>query len=187
MPRLLAAYRNGIFPWTANPITWWSPDPRAIMEFGQFHIGASLAKTLRRRPFEITRDRAFADVMRGCAEPAPGRESTWITGEFITAYTRLHEEGHAHSVECWCGNELAGGIYGVTIGGLFAGESMFRRADNASKVAICHLVEHLRARNFCLFDVQMVTPTTRALGAREIPRRDYLKRLAAAVVQPCTF
>jgi leucyl/phenylalanyl-tRNA---protein transferase len=185
--RLLLAYRSGIFPWTVNPITWWSPDPRAIFEFDHFHIPRSLAKFIRKQPFAITRDRAFREVMQGCATPATGREETWVTPEFFAAYTRLHEQGHAHSVECWRTGELVGGIYGVSFGGFFAGESMFHRATNASKVALCHLVEHLRSRGFALFDIQMITPATRQLGAVEIPREEYLKRLKAAVRMDCEF
>lgn len=185
--RLLLAYRSGIFPWTDDPITWWSPDPRAIFDLETFRPPRSLGRLLRKRPFEITRDRAFRRVMEGCAAPAPGREETWITPAFIAAYTRLHELGHAHSVECWRGNELVGGIYGVSVGGFFAGESMFHRADNASKVALCALIEHLRARRFALFDIQMLTPVTRQLGGIEIPREEYLKRLALAISLPCTF
>jgi leucyl/phenylalanyl-tRNA--protein transferase len=185
--RLLAAYRQGLFPWSAKPVTWWSPDPRGILELDQLHVSASLAKTIRRKPYEITLDRAFQEVMLACASPAPGRECTWITEEFITAYTRLHQAGHAHSAECWSEGRLVGGIYGVAIGGLFAGESMFHRADNASKVALHHLVQHLRAQGFRLFDLQMVTSITRTLGATEISRREYLGRLAAAVAQICNF
>jgi leucyl/phenylalanyl-tRNA---protein transferase len=187
VPRLRLAYRSGIFPWTVNPITWWSPDPRAIFELEQFHMPRSLAKLIRKQPFEITRDRAFRHVMQGCAAPVPGRGETWITAEFIEAYTDLHEQGHAHSVECWRRNELVGGIYGVCFGGFFAGESMFHRATNASKVALCHLVEHLRERGFVLFDIQMTTPATRQLGAVEISREEYLKRLKAAVRMECSF
>jgi leucyl/phenylalanyl-tRNA--protein transferase len=184
---LLAAYRRGIFPWTVRPITWWSPDPRGIFELGGLHISKSLAKILRREIFQVTIDRAFREVMEGCARPGPGRGKTWITREFIEAYVRLHRAGHAHSVECWQDDELVGGIYGVALGGLFAGESMFHRADNASKVVLCHLVNHLRERKFALFDIQMVTPITRQLGAIEIPRTDYLQRLAAAVKMNCKF
>jgi len=187
MPRLLAAYRRGIFPWTVNPITWWSPDPRAIFELDGFHVPRSLAKLIRKGVFEITANRAFRKVMEGCAAPAPGRRQTWITPEFITAYVRLHKAGHAHSVECWQGGELVGGIYGVAIGGFFAGESMFHRAANASKVALYRLVQRLRERRFTLFDIQMVTPVTRQLGADEIPRTEYLKRLRTAVELDCSF
>jgi len=186
-PRLRLAYRSGIFPWTVNPITWWSPDPRAIFELERFHIPRSLAKFLRKKPFEITRDRAFRQVMQGCATRATGREETWVTPEFIAAYAKLHEEGHAHSVECWRAGELVGGIYGVSIGGFFAGESMFHRVTNASKVALCHLVGHLRTRGFGLFDIQMVTPATRQLGAVEIMREEFLRRLKTAVRMTCAF
>jgi leucyl/phenylalanyl-tRNA--protein transferase len=185
--RLLLAYRNGIFPWTDDPITWWSPDPRAIFELDRFHVPASLARVIRKGIFEITIDHAFRQVMEGCAEPATGRESTWITARFIDAYTALHQQGHAHSVECWQKGRLAGGIYGVSIGGFFAGESMFHRAGNASKMALYHLVQHLRAGRFALFDIQMLTPVTRQLGAVAIPREEYLKRLTAAVGMPCVF
>jgi leucyl/phenylalanyl-tRNA--protein transferase len=142
---------------------------------------------VRRETFRITTNRAFTRVIETCAAPAPGRRQTWISPEFIEAYTRLHQQGHAHSLECWLGDELAGGIYGVAIGGLFAGESMFHRASNASKVALWHLVEHLRTRGFVLFDIQMLTPVTRQVGGIEIPRDEYLRRLARAVECPCAF
>jgi leucyl/phenylalanyl-tRNA--protein transferase len=187
VPRLLLAYRSGVFPWTVNPVTWWSPDPRAIINLEHFHVAHSLAKFMRKRPFEVTVDRAFRRVMEGCAESAPGRGQTWVTPEFLDAYTRLHQQGHAHSVECWQAGELTGGIYGVSIGGLFAGESMFHRASNASKVALCHLVDRLRERGFALFDVQMVTPATSRLGAVEISRAEYLQRLQRALEMRCTF
>jgi len=187
VPRLLLAYRSGIFPWTVDPITWWSPDPRALFELDRFHVSRSLARVLRRKQFQVTADRAFRRVMEGCAAPAPGRRETWITREFIEAYTQLHRQGHAHSFECWDGTELAGGIYGVAIGGFFAGESMFHRVSDASKVALYHLVQHLRARGFGLFDIQMLTPITRRLGGIEILREEYLRRLAEAVRRTCKF
>ena len=187
VPRLLLAYRSGIFPWTVDPITWWSPEPRGIFELDGFHVSRSLARVIRKGVFRVTRDTAFQRVMQGCAARAPGRRSTWITPEFIEAYTQLHEQGHAHSVECWQGPRLAGGIYGVAIGGLFAGESMFHRVNDASKVALHHLVRHLRGRGFALFDIQMVTPATQPLGAIEIPRREYLQRPSAAVKMKCSF
>jgi len=183
--RLLAAYRRGIFPWTANPIPWGSPDPRGILELDQFHVSRSLEKIIRQGTFTITKDQAFAEVIKGCA--APERRGVWITDEFIEAYTQLHRHGHAHSIECWQKGELAGGIYGVAVGGLFAGESMFHRADNASKVALFHLVQHLREHGFILFDLQMVTPATRPFGAVEISRKEYLRRLAVAVAKNCSF
>jgi len=185
--RLLLAYENGIFPWTDNPITWWSPDPRAIFDLDRFHVSESLARALRKGVFEVTRNRAFRQVVEGCAATAPGRESTWISPRFIEAYTRLHKKGHAHSVECWQGGQLVGGIYGVCIGGFFAGESMFHRVSNGSKVALYHLIEHLRGRGFVLFDVQSTTPITRQLGAITIPREEYLRRLAQAVETNCGF
>lgn len=185
--RLLLAYRSGIFPWTDNPISWWSPDPRGIFELEQFHVPRSLEKFLRKNPYTVTVDRAFRAVMEGCAVPDKRRGKSWITPQFIAAYTLLHQQGHAHSVECWRGEELVGGIYGVAVGGLFAGESMFHRADNASKVALHHLVTHLRAKGFGLFDIQMVTDTTRQLGAMEIPRADYLERLSQATAMKCNF
>ena len=185
--RLLSAYRQGIFPWTANPITWWSPDPRAIFELDGFHVPQSLARVIRQGRFEVTIDQSFRAVMESCAAPAPGRGGNWITEEFIEAYTRLHRQGHAHSVECRLKGELVGGIYGVTIGGLFAGESMFHRVNDASKMALHHLVRHLRERGFALFDIQMVTPATQPLGATEIPRREYLRRLSSAVKMKCSF
>ena len=185
--RLLAAYRKGIFTWTADPITWWSPDPRAIFELDRFHIPQSLARVIRQGKFEVTINRSFQAVMEGCAAPSPGRGGAWITEEFIEAYTRLHRQGHAHSVECRLRGELVGGIYGVSIGGLFAGESMFHRVNDASKVALHRLVEHLRQRGFALFDIQMITPATKPLGAIEIPRHEYLQRLSAAVAAKCSF
>jgi leucyl/phenylalanyl-tRNA--protein transferase len=185
--RLLLAYRSGIFPWTVSPISWWSPDPRAVLELDRLHVAESLKKILRKEFFQITIDRAFPQVIQSCAARAPGRLDTWITGEFIEAYSRLHAQGFAHSVECWKDGELAGGIYGVAIGGFFAGESMFHRASNASKVALCHLVAHLRERKFGLFDIQMLTPVTKQMGGGTIPRDLYLERLATAVAMRCEF
>jgi len=187
LPRLLLAYRSGIFPWTVDPISWWSPEPRGIFELDRFHVSHSLAKVIRRGTFRTTVDRGFGRVMRGCAAPGPGRRSTWISPEFIEAYTQLHEQGHAHSLECWQGSRLVGGIYGVTLGGLFAGESMFHQVSDASKVALFHLVEHLRRQGFVLFDIQMLTPITTQLGGINIPREEYLRRLARAVEMPVSF
>lgn len=187
VPRLLLAYRSGIFPWTVEPVTWWSPDPRALFELDQFHVSRSLGRTLRKALFEVTLDRAFTEVMRGCAAPARDRRTTWITPEFISAYTELHRLGHAHSIECWHNGRLAGGVYGVAIGAFFAGESMFHRVNDASKVALFHLVEHLKARHYELFDIQMLTPITRQLGGITIPRHDYLARLSRAVGKARSF
>lgn len=185
--RLLLAYRTGVFPWTIEPVSWWSPDPRAVFELDGFHVSRSLAKVIRNEVFEITIDRAFRRVMQECAAPARGRRSTWISPEFIEAYTELHEHGHAHSLECWQGGELAGGVYGVAVRGLFAGESMFHRASNASKVALFYLIEHLKQQGFVLFDIQMLTSATEQLGGVTIPRDEYLRRLAEAVRKRCCF
>ncbi len=186
-PRLLLAYRSGIFPWTDEPLTWWSPDPRAIFEIDSFRPPKRLETKLRRKLFSLTLDRDFRAVIRACAEPARGRESTWIGPRFIEAYVELHRQGHAHSVEVWQDDELVGGIYGVAIHGFFAGESMFHRVTDASKIALCHLVDHLRARKFELFDTQVLSPLTARLGAIEIRRRDYLERLASALRNPTKF
>lgn len=185
--RLLLAYRSGIFPWTVKPITWWSPQPRAILEFGNFHISTSLQKVLRKQQFSITLNRAFSQVMKECAAARPNRRETWITSEFIEAYTELHKRGWAQSLECWQDGVLAGGIYGVSIGGFFAGESMFYRVSNASKVALFHLVKHLEQRGYELFDLQMLTTITRQLGGATIPRQDFLRRLKEAQEKPCSF
>ena len=179
--RLLLAYRSGIFPWTIDPLTWWSPNPRAVLELKDFHVPRSLRRVLHKTPFSITHDRAFRAVMEGCADPAPGRRETWISPEFIAAYCELHRQGHAHSLECWEADQLVGGIYGISIGHFFAGESMFHRVSNASKIALYYLVEYLRQREYLLFDIQMLTPITAQLGGVNLPRTEYLRRLAAAV------
>jgi leucyl/phenylalanyl-tRNA--protein transferase len=185
VPTLLRAYRNGIFPWfnDGDPILWWSPDPRAIFEFDRFYLSRRLVRTIRANKFRLTINQAFGDVIRGCAD----RESTWITGDMIAAYELLHAAGHAHSIEAWHGNHLAGGVYGVAVGGLFAGESMFHRVADASKVSLAYLLEYLPLRGFTLFDTQVLTEVTAGLGAIEIPRADYLKRLQKALERPATF
>ena len=183
--RLLEAYQSGLFPWSANPITWWSPDPRGVLQVGAVHVSRSLARTLRQAPYTVTFDQNFSAVIRACAEvPRSGASSTWISPQLLEAYEQLAQAGHAHSVECWQEGLLVGGVYGVSVGGFFAGESMFHRADDASKVALVHLDRHLASRGFTLLDCQMVTSVTRSLGAMEIPRTDYLDRLARAVGQP---
>jgi leucyl/phenylalanyl-tRNA---protein transferase len=187
VPRLLLAYRSGIFPWTVDPITWWSPEPRAIFELDGFHVSRSLARVIRKGAFRSTVDCAFRQVMQCCAAPAPGRRSTWISPEFIEAYTQLHLQGHAHSMECWQGRQLVGGVYGVAVGGFFAGESMFHSVSDASKVALFHLIAHLRQQGIGLFDIQMLTPITEQLGGVIIPRAEYLRRLAEAVAKPVGF
>jgi len=188
---LLDAYSHGIFPWpvgeTDAPMFWWSLDPRAILELDGLHVSRSLQRTLRSGRFEATSDRDFAGVIRGCAA-GPGRQGgTWITPKMIRAYTRLFELGHAHSVEAWHGGQLAGGVYGVAIAGLFAAESMFYRVRDASKVALVHLVAHLRRQGYLLLDIQQLTPHTQRLGAIEIPRDEYLRRLADALAAPSRF
>ncbi len=185
--RLRLAYKSGIFPWTDDPITWWSPDPRAIFELDQFHISRSLAHTLKRGVFTVTFDQAFEQVIRACSEVPRHDQSTWISPYFIEAYTEMHHAGWAHSVETWLGGQLVGGVYGVAIGGFFAGESMFHKTSNASKVALAHLVARLKERHYLLFDTQMTTPATLQLGAAEIPRGEYLKRLAVAIEADCRF
>jgi leucyl/phenylalanyl-tRNA--protein transferase len=178
---LLEAYRCGVFPWYSaeTPILWWSPDPRAIFELDRFHISRRLARTVRSGRFRVTVNQDFAGVIRGCAD-RPG-EGTWILPEMIAAYCELQRLGWAHSVEVWAGNILAGGVYGVAVGGLFAGESMFSRQRDASKVALVHLVDRLRTRGFQLFDIQFRTEHTSTLGAVEVPRAVYLARLHAAL------
>ena len=185
--RLLLGYRSGIFPWTTGPVTWWSPDPRGIFELDAFHVSRSLARQLRSDRFQVTVNTCFKEVMLGCAEPGPTRKGTWINAEFIAAYTRMHEEGHAHSLEVWSEGKLAGGVYGVAIGGFFAGESMFHRVSDGSKIALFHLVQRLRERQFELFDIQMLTPITEQLGGVSIPREQYLARLAKATEKTCRF
>ena len=186
---IVDAYRHGIFPWPSSPrvLGWWSPDPRGIFELDQFHISRRLARRLRSGEFTVTFDRDFAGVIEGCASAAGRVRNTWITPELKRAYIRLHAEGIAHSVETWQEEQLVGGVYGIAIGGLFAGESMFYRATDASKVALAQLVEHLRERRYTLFDIQMVTAHTRTLGAQHITRREYLSRLESALELPVTF
>jgi len=183
---LLEGYCQGRFPWFDEswPICWWSPDPRAIFELDRFHVPRRLARTMRSGRFTITINRAFTDVMAGCA----GRpEGTWLSNEMMRAYERLHRLGQAHSVEVWQGDVLAGGLYGVAVGGFFAGESMFTRVRDASKVALAHTVQRLVERGFQLFDTQFLTEHTARMGATLIPRAEYLTRLAEALRRPARF
>jgi leucyl/phenylalanyl-tRNA---protein transferase len=184
--RLLEAYCSGIFPWfdEGGPVLWWSPDPRAILEMDGLHISRRLARTLHSGKFHCTVDQAFSDVIRGCADR---EEGTWITSAMIAAYERLHQLGWAHSIEAWMGGELAGGVYGVAIRGLFAAESMFTRRTDGSKVALAYLMDHLRRIGVQLFDIQMVTRHTTSLGAIEIPRKEYLRRLKKALAYDVKF
>ncbi len=188
---LLDAYAHGIFPWPifdgTDIVVWWSPDPRAIFEFDRFRFSRRLLRTCRGGQFEVTCNRDFDAVIQGCATAGDRSSNTWITPKMIEAYTRLHAEGHAHSIEVWRDGQLAGGTYGVTVGGLYAGESMFHRVRDASKVALVHLVHHLQARGYRLFDIQQRTAHTASLGAVEIPRQDYLRRLALAIDRNVTF
>jgi leucyl/phenylalanyl-tRNA--protein transferase len=181
--RLLAAYRRGIFPWYSGdePILWWSPDPRMVLFCDELKVSRSLDKNLRNKGFEIRIDSAFSRVIGACAEPRNGEPGTWISKEMQAAYVALHHGGHAHSFETWQAGRLVGGLYGVTIGRAFFGESMFSRATDASKVALVGLVNALRARGFPMIDCQQRTPLLASLGAREIPRRQFLRRLAALV------
>ena len=179
--RLLEAYPQGIFPWTENPVTWWSPDPRGILPLERLHIPRRLERTIRGGKFRFTANQAFAEVIRGCAQPAPGREQSWIGPAFIQAYTELYQSGHAASYEVWQGDQLAGGLYGVKIGNFFAGESMFSRVRDASSVALVLAAQTLKGEGCRLFDLQMVTPHTARFGAMEISRFEYLKVLKSSV------
>jgi leucyl/phenylalanyl-tRNA--protein transferase len=188
---LLRAYAAGIFPMAESRndpnIFWVDPEVRAILPFEKFRVPRSLRKTVRRGPFELRCNTAFAHVIRACAEFTPVRSDTWINEEIIATYTALHEIGHAHSVECWLGGELVGGLYGVALGGTFCGESMFSRYTDASKVALVHLVARLRHGGFTLLDVQFVTDHLRRFGVTEIPARKYLRRLNEALEIPAVF
>lgn len=178
---LISAYRQGIFPWSEHPITWWSPDPRGILEIDHFSPTRRLLRKMRQGKYAFTRDHAFAQVIHACAEPRADQSGSWLGPDLIEAYIRLHRLGHAHSVECWCEGELVGGIYGVACGGLFAGESMFSRVSDGSKMALTHLVGHLREKGYTLFDLQAINDHTISLGAIEIPRYEYLARLRQAL------
>ena len=185
---LVRAYRSGVFPWSSEPaVTWWSPDPRAIFDLATFEPNRSLRKAIRRAGWTFTTDRDFVGVMQACAEPTPDRPSTWISDSFVASYTELHRRGVAHSLEVWEGSDLVGGLYGVTFGAFFGGESMFRRRTDASKAAVSFLVEHLRARQFELLDAQVPTSHLMSLGAIEIPRAQYLSRLARALKKDVRF
>lgn len=180
--RLLAAYRRGIFPWfsAGEPLLWWSPDPRMVLFPGELKISRSLAKTLRNADYEVRLDTAFGDVIRACArKPRAGQSGTWITPEMQQAYRELHRLGYAHSVETWIAGKLAGGLYGIAIGQAFYGESMFADARDASKIALAHLCAYLKLRGFGIIDCQMETRHLASLGARPIPRCDFVARLDA--------
>jgi len=181
--RLLAAYRKGIFPWysAGQPVLWWSPDPRMVLHTAELRVSRSLAKAVRQQVFEVRVDTAFDAVMRACAEPRPEQGGTWITDDVLAAYGRLFRAGYAHSVESWRDGELVGGLYGVSIGRMFFGESMFARATDASKVALVHLVRQLRDWDFPLIDCQQETGHLASLGARPIPRQVFAEALGRLI------
>lgn len=185
--RLLLAYRLGIFPWyeAGYPILWWSPPRRCVMAPATFHVSRSLGRLLRQRRFTVTFDQAFAEVMRACAQTRLDEgKGTWITEEMIEAYCALHEAGFAHSAEAWLNGKLAGGIYGVSLGSAFFGESMFKHVTNASKVAFATLAQRLTEWGFTLIDCQITNPHLRSLGSYEITRAEFLRRLAHALTFP---
>ena len=180
--RLLSAYSSGVFPWASEPIRWFSPDPRWVLEPHELHVGRSLRRLLRSGRLVVTCDTAFARVIECCASvPRPGQDGTWITDDFVSAYGTLHELGFAHSVETWQQGELVGGLYGVSIGRAFFGESMFALAPDASKVAFSHLVDQLRRWEFAFVDCQVHTDHLARFGARPWPRVVFLERLEAAL------
>jgi leucyl/phenylalanyl-tRNA---protein transferase len=183
LERLLDAYRRGVFPWYSRgqPPLWWSPDPRMVLFTDELKVSRSLAKSVRNKGYELRIDSAFAQVLDGCATRSEG---TWLGSDMKQAYLRLHRTGYAHSFETWRGEELVGGLYGVAIGRMFYGESMFSRATDASKVALVHLVRELAARDFPLIDCQVHTDLLESLGAREIPRAEFLRGLKSLVNYP---
>ena len=185
--RLLLAYRLGIFPWFSpyDPILWWSPDPRLVLYPSEIHVSRRLRRTIRRGVFDVTSDTAFDRVISECARiRLENNEETWLVEDMVAAYRRLHELGYAHCVEVWQNSDLAGGLYGVSMGGCFFGESMFSRAANASKVALVALCNYLQGHDFDLIDCQVTTAHLVSLGAREIPRKRFLKQLEASVNRP---
>ena len=184
---LLCAYQQGIFPWfdEDTPILWWSPDPRAILEFDNLYISKRLARTIRTNKFQVTFNQDFDAVVKGCTYRP--EEGTWITPEVANAYGEFHRRGHAHSVEVWQQGVLVGGLYGVAIGGLFAGESMFSTVSDASKIALVALVSRLKEKGYQLFDLQIINEHTATMGATEIPRDDYLARVKTAIKKDICF
>ena len=184
--RLLDAYARGIFPWFGDddPLLWWSPDPRMVLITDDLRISRSLRRVLRSGRFQVTMDTAFAEVMAGCAEPRREQDGTWITRDMTEAYARLAALGFAHSVEAWSDGTLAGGLYGVAIGRMFFGESMFSRVSDASKVALVHLVRQLQRWGLPMIDCQMSTPHLASLGARDVARADFVREVGRLVRQP---
>ncbi|MBB6051320.1 leucyl/phenylalanyl-tRNA--protein transferase [Armatimonas rosea] len=188
VPTLQCAYRQGIFPWphTGLPLLWFNPDPRAVLDFDDLHIPERLARRRKKLPLHFTVDTAFATIIASCrTAPRPGQEGTWITPKMVAAFLALHEVGDAHSVEAWdTEGNLVAGLYGVTAGGVFSGESMFHTVSDASKLCVLFLVEYLKERGATWIDIQTMTPHFEMLGAKEISRDDYLARLAAAQAAP---
>lgn len=186
--RLLDAYSHGIFPWYGPdaPILWWSPDPRMVLFPEELRVSRSLRKTVRRRAFDVRFDTAFADVIAACAEARPGQDGTWIGPEIISAYVRLHQRGFAHSVESWNAGQLVGGLYGVLLGKVFFGESMFSRETDASKVALVHLARFVQALGVRVIDCQQSTGHLASLGAREIARANFARLLNESIQYPLT-
>ena len=184
--RLLDAYARGIFPWfnEEDPVLWWSPDPRMVIFPRALHVSRSLRRAIRSGQFSVTLDRAFDGVVDGCAAPRANQGGTWITGDMVDAYGRLAQLGYAHSVEAWERDELVGGVYGVALGRVFYGESMFSRRSNASKVALAHLARQLDRWGFLVIDCQLATGHLASLGAREIARDEFLRHLRAGIAQP---
>ncbi|MBL8298765.1 MAG: leucyl/phenylalanyl-tRNA--protein transferase [Rhodanobacteraceae bacterium] len=184
--RLLQAYAQGIFPWFSpgEPILWWAPDPRMVFATDAMHVPRRLARWLSNCDWRISADGDFAGVMRACAAPRAGQSGTWITRHMLDAYTQLHELGHAHSVEVYAGDDCVGGIYGVAIGRMFFGESMFSRASNGSKVALLALAHRLRSWGWPLLDAQVSSAHLQTLGALELPRAEFCRRIAGLVTQP---
>ncbi len=189
--QLLACYARGVFPMADardDPrIFLLDPDERGVIPLDRFHVPKRLAREVKKNPYEIRVDTAFAEVVRGCAEPGPGRSETWINGRILRLYTELHRHGDAHSVETWKDGELVGGLYGVRLGAAFFGESMFSRAPNASKIALVHLVARLRVGGFVLLDAQFITQHLRQFGAFEVSRARYHRMLADAIAKPGQF
>lgn len=186
VPRLVEAYSRGAFPWFSegDPVLWWSPDPRMVLPTDRVHVSRSLRRRLRREAFEVTFDRAFEDVLRACAAPRPYEMGTWLVPAMIQAYQRMYTAGLAHSVEIWMDDQLAGGLYGVVLGRMFFGESMFTRRTDASKMALVLLAAQLARWGFPLIDCQMRTAHLASMGAIEIPRREFVRRVAGLVAQP---
>jgi leucyl/phenylalanyl-tRNA--protein transferase len=184
--RLLSAYRQGIFPWfnQGDPILWWSPNPRTVVFPSEFHIAKSLRKLLHSNRYRVSFDHCFTDVMHACAEPRNYTKDTWISSDIISGYSQLHHMGIAHSVEVWQDSNLIGGLYGIALGGVFFGESMFSRKDNASKVGFAHLIAHLKQRDFSVIDCQVASEHLFSLGAREISRSQFQQLLIEFTAAP---